>query len=298
MPLTSPGGESLFAGMDRETLLALQMVAHIAVIAGIGLVCRQLGGWLAAVIGVVWWVVWPSAWHAVTFPYYYYWPIPFTVGLANLWARRGTRTLWTLPLLVVWAQFRMTAVGTFAVMPRWAVGVAAWGLTIALLAGGQGRTQVWHDLYIGIGTRPNSHGIVHQDGHAIAFAATRGVGFKAPAYESVLRAEYLRIVAADPALIARNTVLNTVDAARGWSFWGGPVWCWVPLVTLWAAWRDRGVYRALTLVWLAQCATLGFVGRPQESYLWETAGLFVVLGAVGTARALYVLSEKWEPYFA
>lgn len=292
--LAFPGGESILGWLDPRTLLWIQAAANLLVSLGIWHVVSRLGGRYTGVVAVLWWVMWPSAWVAMSTPYYYFWPIPCTVGLAYLWLWRGERTLWTLPLLVLWAQLRMTAIGTFLTMPRIAVGIAAWVLTAALVLGGHGRTQVWHDLYIGIGTRPNPYGIVHKDEHAIEFAAARGVGFKAPGYEDILYYEYTRILLSNPGLIARNTALNFVDAVRGWSFWGGKYhfWDWVPFVALLAAWRDRGVYRALVLVWLSQCATLAFVGRPQETYLWETMGLFVIVGSAGLGRA-YEWSIDW-----
>lgn len=278
------GPDNLLLSIRALTLLKAQLVAHGFVTAGVWWVCGRLGGRVAAILGTAWWLLMPSAWLAVTTPFYYYWPNVFTVGLAALWLWAGERTWLTLPFLVMWAQFRMTAIGTFTAMPRIGLGIAAWVLTAGLVMMGHGRSQVWHDLLIGIGTRPNPYGIVHRDQWAIDFAAERGVGFKVEGYEAVLRTEYLRIATSNPGLIARNTVLNTLDAMRGWSFFGWRFWAWVPAIILWTAWRDRGVYRRLTLVWLAQCATLGFVGRPQESYLWETLGLFVVLGAVGLVR--------------
>jgi hypothetical protein len=50
--------------------------------------------------------------------------------------------------------------------------------------------------------------------------------------------------------------------------------------------RRDPVYTMVVATWVTQCVVLGFVGRPQESYLTETAGLFVVIGSVGLARAL------------
>lgn len=277
-----PGGENILAWMSAGALLGVQQVTFWLVAVGIGLVCWKLADVRAAWIGVLWWVLWPSSQVAASTPYYYFWPIPCTVGLAALWLWRGERTRWALPLLVLWGQLRMTAIGPMLVVRG---GLGALLITATLVANGHGRTQVWHDLYIGIGTRPNPYGIIHSDRAAVDFAATRGIGFKEPGYEAVLRDEYLRIAAENPGLIARNTVLNFVDAARGWSFWGGRMlWWWVPLVALWGA-RRPGVYRSLVIVWLAQCATLAAVGKPQEGYLWETAGMFVILGATGLVRA-------------
>lgn len=278
--------DNLLMQVPRHTLFAAQLAAHIPTTIGVWWVAGRLGGPLAARVATLWWLFWPSVWLAVSYPFCYYWPNVFAVGLAALWVWRGPRTWLAAPLLIMWAQFRMTAVGVFNAMPRIAVGAVAWAATIALVLLGHGRSQVWHDLLIGIGTRPNPYGIPHLDQWAIDFAAARGVGFKMAGYEAVLRDEYLRIALSNPLLIARNTVLNMVDAMRGWSFFGSPypVWSWVPVVVLWTAWRDRGIYRRLTLVWLAQCATLAFVGRPQESYLWETMGLFIILSSVGLAR--------------
>lgn len=289
-----PAGENLFAALTPATVLVAQQAANVAVLLGLWYVCSRLGGRMAATLAVVWWLFWPPVARAVAFPYYYYWPVPATVGLAALWVWRGTGTRWALPLLVLWAQLRMTAVGP--ILTRGRLGVAALAITLGLVTAGHGRTQVWHDLYIGIGAWPNPYGVEYSDEHAIAVAADYGVAFKSPEYEPTMRREYLKIATYDPLLIASNWITNTTCALFVLSFAWWKYLLWVPLVTAWAAWRDRGVYRALALVWAAQCVTIGFVTRPQEGYLWETMGLYVILGSVGAARALFAAANEWEPF--
>jgi len=278
--LAHPGGESVFAWMSPDRLRLLQIAANGLVTLGIARVCWRLAGPVAAWLSVFVWTAWPSVHNAVHHPYYYFWPNVCATALALAWVER--REWATGPLLALWVQLRATAIGPLGVVTlrSWRHGVVA--IAILLVTAGSARTQVWHDLYIGIGSRSNPYGIVYADEQGIATAAAHGIAFKAPGYEEVLRDEYLKIARSNPGLIVRNWALNTMDALRGWSLAGHSLLWIVPLIVAMNL-RHRP-YRDLAAVWFAQCVTLGFVVRPQESYLWETMALSCILGVSGAVR--------------
>ena len=286
--LANPGGESVLAWLSPGRLGLLQIVVNGFVTLGIARVCWRLAGPAAAWLGVLLWSSWPEVHYAVSFPYYYYWPNVCAVALALAWVER--REWVTGPLLALWVQLRATAIGPlgFVTLRSWRHGLVAGAILLA--TAGSVRTQVWHDLYIGIGTNPNPYGIVYADEYAIKVAAERGVAFKAPGYETLLRDEYLKIARSNPGLIARNWARNTLYALRG-GCRIGVVFLVVVLVSLLHAGR---VYRSLAGVWFMQCATLGFVCRPQSGYLWETMALVCILGVSGGVLTLRLVG--WALY--
>jgi len=293
--LANPGGESVLAWLSLERLGLLQIVVNGFVTLGIARVCWRFAGPVAAWLGVLMWSSWPSVHNAVHSPYYYYWPNVCATAVALAWVERHEWV--TGPLLALWVQLRATAVGPLGVVTlrSWRHGAVA--VAILLATASSVRTQVWHDLYIGIGTRPNPYGVVYSDEHAIAVAAAAGIEFKAPGYEPFLRGRYLKIALADPLLIARNFALNTLYALGGGSL-AGPtrLLCVVPIIVLLNL-RRESAYRGLAAVWAAQCATLGFVCRPQEGYMWETMALVCILGVSGGVRAIRLIGEALYDMF-
>jgi hypothetical protein len=163
------------------------------------------------------------------------------------------------------------------------------------------RGQIWHDMYIGIGTRPNPYGIVHQDGYAAAFIRSKyGIVYQTPGYEEALRKEYLEIFYKNPNLIFRNFFLNLFDSLKGQTFvadplrWHKSFW-FAALLGLTILiykrdprWRWLG---AACIVWLIQCATVSIVKVPGTSYLWETIGTSVLCGAAGLGVGLEELAR-------
>jgi len=286
--LANPGGESVLRWLSSSHLLLLQIAVNGFVTLGIARVCWRLAGMPAAWLGVLLWTAWPEVHFAVGFPYYYYWPNVCATALALAWVEK--REWVTGPLLALWVQLRATAIGPlgFVTLRSWRHGVVA--TAILLATAGSVRTQVWHDLYIGIGTNPNPYGIVYADEQGIATAAAHGIAFKAPGYEKVLRDEYLKIARSNPGLIARNWALNTLYALQGGCRLG-VVLLIVVLVSLLHAGR---IYRSLAAVWFAQCATLGFVCKPQAGYLWETMALVCILGVSGGVRTIRLIG--WTVY--
>jgi hypothetical protein len=138
-----------------------------------------------------------------------------------------------------------------------------------------GRSNIWHGLYVGVGTRPNPYGIVFRDSNAADMVWTRyHIPFEGPGYEMALKREYLKILLANPGLIARNAVLNFADSVKGWSFDGSSrrvgrkLWLGALAgLVIALRWRSDKTFPFIlaSALWVTQCATLGFVCRPQES---------------------------------
>jgi hypothetical protein len=303
-------------------LVGIQLGLDAAVLLAICWLALQFGGPVGAVAAGAIYSVSSQLSIASTFPFYYYWPIPIIVALVvTLLALSRSRSMraalaWSglagiLAAMGCW--FRGTMVTIAIVTPlvvfvlsrpagrslRAAL-VSVLGIIIVLLPSAWHnlprsgsilpRRQVWHDLYIGIGTRPNPYGIVHADEYAMRVASERhGVSFHYPGYEEAIRAEYLGVLRANPGLILGNFARNTWDCLRGVSM-SGPIrghvlfpWLTVAgLACLFVFRRDvAGPAAACAFLWLAQCATLGLVKWPYTSYLWETLALGILCGAFG-----------------
>jgi hypothetical protein len=303
-------------------LAGIQLGLDAAVLLAICWLALQFGGPVAAIAAGWLYSVSPALSRASTFPFYYYWPIPIAVALvATLLTLSRSRSAGAVlawgglagALAATGCWFRGTMVTVALVTPilvfvlsraserslRAAL-VSFFVIIVVLLPSAWHnlprsgsilpRRQVWHDLFIGIGTRPNPYGIVHSDKYGTRVAAERyGVIYHKPGYEEAMRAEYLAVLRANPLLILGNFARNTWDSLRGVSM-TGPIrghalfpWLTVAGVTCLFVMR-RGVARpaaACAFLWLVQCATLGLVKWPQESYLWETLALGILCGAFG-----------------
>jgi len=304
-------------------LVGIQLGLDAAVLVAICWLALQLGGPVGAVAAGWTYSVSPALSRASTFPFYYYWPIPIVVALvATLFALSRSRSVratlaWSgLAGLLAGAGcwFRGTMVTVALVTPILAFAlsrpsgrslraalVSVSAIIVVLLPSAWHnfprsgsllpRRQVWHDLYIGIGTRPNPYGIVHDDGSGARVAAERhGVSFHGPGYEEALRAEYFTVLRANPLLILGNFVKNTRDGLRGVTI-NGPIgsrhelFPWlaaVGIACLFVIRRDAAwPAAACGFLWLVQCATIGIVKWPYESYLWETFALGILCAAFG-----------------
>lgn len=321
------------APASATSLVAVQLVLDLLVTYGICLLLWRWGGPVAAMPGGLYYALSKAAAAAATFPFYYYWPIAFGIVLclaADVAARRGrldrasTAAVFGV-ILAYWLLFRSTAVlipfaiaaalllsGTRLrrVAAMFAVIVAIELLPQALLSLGApredsltlGRGNMWHALYLGIGTRPNPYGIVFSDSYAANMVESRyGISFQAPGYELALRREYLNIVRTNPGLILRNTFWNFLDAMRGWSLPKaradvGPVlgiFGVLGLVLVLVRRTDMTFPVALAMmVWVVQCLTLAIILRPQEGYLWETVGIRVLAGFAGFGLGFEWLIER------
>jgi hypothetical protein len=305
-------------------LVGIQLGLDAAVLLAICWLALQFGGPVGAVAAGWIYAVSPSVSAGSTFPFYYYWPIPIVVALvAILLALSRSRSI---SAVLAWSGaagvlagsgcwFRGTMVTIAIVTPvvvfvlsrpsgrsfRAAL-VSVSGIIIVLLPSASHnlprsgsilpRRQVWHDFYIGIGTRPNPYGIVHSDSYGAQIAAERhGAAFHSPGYEQAIRAEYFTVLRANPLLILGNFVKNTRDGLRGVGMNGSVGWMHELFPWLAAAGVGclfvlrRDVVRpaaACVFLWFVQCATLGIVKWPQEGYLWETLALGILCGAFGT----------------
>lgn len=322
------------ASASATSLLAVQLVLDLLVACGICFLLWRWGGPVAALPGGLYYAFSEAAAAAATFPFYYYWPIAFGILLcltADVAARRGrldrisTAAVFGV-IVAYWLLFRSTAVlipiaigaalllaGTplRRVAAMFIVIVAIELLPQVLLSVSApredrstlGRGNMWHALYLGIGTRSNPYGIVFSDSYAAKMVESRyGIAFQAPGYELALRREYLNIVRSNPGLILRNAFWNFLDAMRGWSLPKarsdlGPVlgiFGALGLVLVLVRRTDKTFPVVLAMVvWVAQCLTLAIILRPQESYLWETAGIRVLAGFAGIGLAFEWLIERW-----
>jgi hypothetical protein len=304
-------------------LAGIQVGLDVAVLFAICWVALEFGGPLGALAaGSIYSESIPLA-TASTFPFYYYWPIPIIVALAAVLLRlsqsRSARaalawgtlagalaaggcwfrgTMVTVALLTPFIVFvlsratgRPVRAALFAVAAIILVLLPSAWHNLPRTGSVLPRRQIWHDMYIGIGTRPNPYGIIHDDSSGASIAmAKHGVAYHSEGYERAMRTEYLSIVRANPSLILSNFVRNTWDGLRGVTV-GGPLpgrlysfpWlCMAGLACLFLLRRNVALpAAACALLWLVQCATLGIVGWPQEGYLWETLGMGVLCGAFG-----------------
>jgi hypothetical protein len=311
----------LNAPLSLVTLVGIQLGVDAIALVLVGWLAFQFGGMPGTFLAVWLYASWGEVARVCVMPFYYYWPIPFSLAYSAIAlrleraGRRASALAWAVALGVTvgsWCWFRGTGVSVLALTPlaafllarektwRKPAAVAAFaGLALVLAPAAVHnlprsgtifpRAQVWHDLYIGIGTRPNPYGIRHRDEFAMAVAQERhGTVFQAPGYEEGLRQEYLKILKADPGLIARNVVLNFWDSLRGWCFartpYGLQAWIWLVAVGAVAlSWLTRSSMArpmtAVVAVWWIQCLTLSLVARPQGIYLWETLGSMILSGA-------------------
>lgn len=321
------------APASATSLIAVQLVLDLLVAYGICFLLWRWGGPIAALPGGLYYALSKAAAAAATFPFYYYWPIAFGVLLclaADVAARRrrldriSTAAVFGV-IVAYWLLFRSTAVlisvaiaaalllsgirirrVAAMVVVIFAIELFPQVLLSASAPRGDrvtlGRGNMWHALYLGIGTRPNPYGIVFSDSYAAKMVESRyGVGFQAPGYEPALRREYLRIARSNPGLILGNTFWNFVDAMRGWCFPKcerdvGPylgVFGVLGIALVLVRRTDKTFPVALAMtVWVVQCLTLAIILRPQEGYLWETAGIRVLAGFAGIGLAFEWLIEK------
>jgi hypothetical protein len=316
----------LGAAASASTLVAIQLTLDLFVLFGLVWLLWSWGGPLAAGFGGLHYATSEAAAAASTFPFYYYWPVPFGVLLciiATAAARRGRVAALSTAVgfgltLGCWLLFRSTAVlvplaiGGALLLAK--IPVRRCLLTVAVVLGFElapqvllkavapageqvtlGRANLWHALYLGIGTRPNPYGIVFDDTYAYELVKRRyGIAFQAPGYEAALRHEYLAIARANPGLLIRNAVLNFWDGITGWSL---PAMTWLDR-HLWVfgalgiavvlANRSEKTFPVLLagVIWVVQCATLGLILLPQEGYLWETVAIRVLSGFAGIGVAV------------
>jgi hypothetical protein len=324
----------LNAPLSLVTLTGIQLGVDAVVLALICWIAFQLGGTPATLLAAGLYAGWGAISAACVYPFYYYWPIPFSVAFSGIalrlsgGGRRTAAVAWAAALGVTagsWCWFRGTAASILIVTPvaaylltrekawrRPAAAAALAGLVVVLAPAAAHnlprsgslfpRAQVWHDLYGGLGTRPNPYGIRHDDSFAMGVALERhGTAFQRPGYEEALRSEYLEILRTNPSLIARNFALNFWDSLRGWSF--GPVpfdlqkWLWLlalaGVVFSWAARSPMAMpMTAAVAVWWVQCLTLSLVSRPQASYLWETLGSAVLAGSASAGSMVLLTVES------
>jgi len=314
------------------SLIVDQMAVDAVVFAILGLLCFRIGGIVGAVIGLGAYAFSSEIAFSSTFPYYYYWPIPFSillVSILTLLYRASKR--WVLLCVCagltvgMWCWFRGTATTLFLLTPvlvglllrsqrRAVAGIALTilGIILALLPSAVHawfdghsifpRQQVWHDLFVGIGSQPNPYGIINRDEYAFNLAKSKyGVSFPSPEYEQAIKTEYLTILRSDPGLILRNFALNLLIGLTGATFRLFPIGV---LQTLWFGAllglmfvKGQHDNRMLLLgsivaIWLWQCATLAAVKLPGNQYLWETIGPAVVAGASGFGIASQALMRK------
>ena len=323
----------LGAPASAATIVAMQLAFDLLVLYALCFLLWRWGGPLAGICGGLYYAGSAAAAEAATFPFYYYWPIPFGVALcliadgasrrgemarlrvsvglglcAGLWLFfRATSVLIPASILAAFLAARVPFRRLFLLMPVIVVLQQLPAFLVAVKAppgehAGLGRSNIWHSLYIGIGTRPNPYGIEFSDSSAAGMVARRhGIVFEGPGYEAALRQEYLKIVAERPGLIARNAVRNFADAVRGWSFprhWHSVGrWLWLAtlaglIVTLRRRSDRTFPFVLASSVWVVQCATLGFVCRPQTSYLWETLAIAALAGFGGLGLAFEWTLEK------
>lgn len=319
------------APASATTLVAIQLALDLFVLNGMFWLLWSWGGPVAGGLGGLFYASSGEAAAAATFPFYYYWPIPFGMALcliAAAAARRGREaSLSTAGVFGItmagWLLFRSTAV----LVPL-AIGGALFlsavpfrrcALVVAVVfclevapqlllkatapAGEQmtlGRTNMWHALYLGVGTRPNPYGIAFSDTYASEMVRSRyGIAFEAPGYEAALRREYLAIARANPWLLIRNAFLNFGDAIVGWCFpdnRAGPrLWMFGILgIAVVLAKRGEKTFPVLLAagIWVVQCATLGVVLRPQQGYLWETLAIRALSGFAGLGLAFEWTIQK------
>jgi hypothetical protein len=312
---------------DQVTLDALAFAVS-------GLICLSIGGSSGCVIGLAIYALAGELASASTYPYYYYWPVPFSIGLAGiLILLKNSNGRWCRLLsfsagLIVglWCWFRGTAIVFIIFVPllvailladkrKSPVGGALALLAVALALGPSAvhgladhhsmfpREQKWHDLLIGIGTRPNPYGIVHDDSYGFRLAKTKyGADFLTPAYEPALRQEYLRILRENPLLILRNFCWSFIDGMLGFAFNPFPLYV---MKTLWLGallgiallWRQRDPRLLLLLtvfsIWCIQLATTAFVENPEVPYLWETMGVAIISGGAGFGVVFETLRKKF-----
>jgi hypothetical protein len=314
---------------SMAVLAGIQIGIDVGVLALIGVIGSWIGGSVAAAAGMLAYARWWEPARAAALPFYYYWPIPFGLLLVSLFAPMGgagRRRWWLAPLgaglvLGLWCWFRGTAVPLALVLPLailirmgWqrrtltAVGLAALGIAVALApsayhnlrrtGGILPRGQIWHDLYVGLGTRPNPYGIEHRDSAAWELTQRKyGVPFHSPQYEAVLRRAYLSILSTNPRLILGNFVANFEESLCGSPFeahFPYAKWLWVPGVCGIAVLLLRRDTHATLLIvayifWLSQCTILSIAMRPQSSYLWETMGLALLCAAAGLGAVVEAL---------
>ncbi|MGH9365774.1 MAG: hypothetical protein ACRD1B_11010 [Thermoanaerobaculia bacterium] len=323
----------LHAPLSLVTLTGIQLGVDAVVLALIGWIAFQFGGTPAVLLAAGLHAGWGEISAACVYPFYYYWPIPFSAAFFAIalrlsgGGRRAAAVAWAAALGVTagsWCWFRGTAVSILILTPLAAYLLArerAWrrpaavaalvGLVVVLAPAAihnlprSGslfpRAQVWHDLYAGLGTRPNPYGIRWDDSFVWGVAVKRhGVEFQGPGYEEALRSEYLEILRTNPGLIARNFVLNFFDSVRGWSFWmphGFQKWLWLlALAGVVFSWATRSPMAMpmtiVTAVWWVQCLTLSLVGRPQSGYLWETLGSMILSGSASAGFMILLVFES------
>jgi hypothetical protein len=242
----------LASPVSPTSLAAIQFGVDLLVLLGVFWLGSRVagsafGGWVAAFL----YAVSASAAEAAAFPFYYYWMIPAGTAVAVCALRAfesAPRIVWPWVILTgvvagLSVLFRVALlVLPIALVPALILGFG-WkkGLvTLAIIIGtaqlvlvpntlrlflATGRVQVfqrslfWHNMYIGLGSRPNPYGIQFRDADGFAVAQQKyGVAYdedNVGPYEKALRAEYLRIAAENPGLIVRNFVWNSAEAMRG-----------------------------------------------------------------------------------
>lgn len=307
---------------NAATLIAMQLALDLLVLYASCFLLWRWGGPVVAIAGGLYYASATTVANAATFPFYYYWPIPFGVLLCLVaeWAARRGRTA-RLSVAIglgvcagYWLLFRATAVlipvaiagaflaarvplrrvlllTLFVVFLQQAPALLITATAPKDVPGGLGRSNIWHSLYIGIGTRPNPYGITFSDSSASDMIMSRyKIPFQGPGYEAALKREYLRILVNDPALIGRNAIRNFAYAVLGRSLLGSSQalggWFWLPalagLSIVVARPSNKTFPFALACcLWLTQCATLAIACRPQESYLWETMAIAALAGFGG-----------------
>jgi hypothetical protein len=318
--------------LRMATLVGCQIGFDAAVLAALGWLGFEIGGAAGCFLALLVYASWPTVGVACGLPFYYYWPNVFTVAAAMLLSlfhrHLGEQRRWWLCLAIGaaaggWCWFRGTAATQLLALPLVvaclystrkqafrSIIMVALGAAIVLTPAAvhnwprnrsiMPRGQIWHDLYVGIGTRPNPYGIRHVDAYAGQFVWDKyHIQFQQPGYEEALRNEYLAILRSNPGLLARNFVLNVRDSMTGWSFATDArvprrfFWLGALLGILALALRRNPIWRLLTaalLIWLVQCMTLSLVNRPQESYLWETLSISVLCGTAGLGA---IVSLAW-----
>lgn len=144
------------------------------------------------------------------------------------------------------------------------------------------REQKWHTLFISLGQHSNPWGLKFDDQQAFDIGIANGKPFRTPSYEPLMQGMYLEAVRERPDIILRNWFLNTLEGMTAWSAHRFPVGIihilWIG--ALLGAWLDKRV-RIVSLLWLIQCVSIGFVTEPSQGYLWETLGLLTLAGVSG-----------------
>jgi hypothetical protein len=286
-----------------STLKADQLALDMLTLCLIGWIAYELAGRIGLYVGTLIYATSIDIAAASALPYYYFWPIPFSVVTVALLLLLKRCPKYGLPIavvlglnlgLAVW--LRSTQAVMLMTVPlliwgfsslRHAIAILAVALMVLAPAHGLPRHQIWHDLYIGIGQHANPYGILHNDASAADLAASHGIGFKSAGYEPFLRGEYLRIVRDRPFMILRNWGLNIMDALLmkgvGRFPFEGMHLLFPAAAVGWLVSRDSWL-GALLVLWISQVIAVSFVKDMQGAYLWETLGLAVLCGAVGASH--------------